>query len=189
MHRNKKLRGYQTFVTDNWLGGIYGSSGVLGTKGGGSMAAAWAVMHHLGNEGYERVTAAARAACLQLAAAVGAMPELTIRAAPQRNAARLRCRRRGRARRVRRCRLTVAPRLVRRSARSSPVAALHGQRRARGQDRGVRHRSPRQHRRGGRARRNAAIKAPTARSSSAAARRTTRDAIVCTCSRRRLAVP
>jgi glutamate/tyrosine decarboxylase-like PLP-dependent enzyme len=83
MHRNKRLRGYQTFVTDNWLGGVYGSSGVLGTKGGGSMAAAWAVMRHLGNEGYERVTAAARAACLQLAAAVAEMPELTIRAAPQ----------------------------------------------------------------------------------------------------------
>ena len=60
MHRNKQLRGYQTFVTDNWLGGLYGSSGVLGTKGGGSMAAAWAVMHHLGNEGYLRVTGAAR---------------------------------------------------------------------------------------------------------------------------------
>ena len=26
---------YQTFVTDNWLGGLYGSSGVLGTKSGG----------------------------------------------------------------------------------------------------------------------------------------------------------
>jgi glutamate/tyrosine decarboxylase-like PLP-dependent enzyme len=83
MHRNKRLRSYQTFVTDNWLGGLYGSSGVLGTKGGGSMAAAWAVMHHLGNEGYMRVTAAARAACLELAAAVAAMPELTIRAQPE----------------------------------------------------------------------------------------------------------
>jgi glutamate/tyrosine decarboxylase-like PLP-dependent enzyme len=82
MHRNKRLRSYQTFVTDNWLGGIYGSSGVLGTKGGGSMAAAWAVMHHLGNDGYMRVTAAARAACLQLAAAVAEIPELMIRAAP-----------------------------------------------------------------------------------------------------------
>ncbi len=83
MHRNKRLRAYQTFVTDNWLGGMYGSSGVLGTKGGGSMAAAWAVMHHLGNDGYLRVTAAARASCLQLAAAVAEIPELTIRAAPQ----------------------------------------------------------------------------------------------------------
>ena len=82
MHRNKKLRGYQTFVTDNWLGGVYGSSGVLGTKGGGSMAAAWAVMRYLGNDGYMRVTAAARNACLELAAAVGDIPELVLRAEP-----------------------------------------------------------------------------------------------------------
>jgi sphinganine-1-phosphate aldolase len=82
IHRSKKLRSYQTFVTDNWLGGVYGSSGVLGTKGGGSMAAAWAVMRYLGNDGYMRVTAAARAACLELAAAVRSMPELAIRAEP-----------------------------------------------------------------------------------------------------------
>ena len=24
LHRTKRLRGYQTFVTDNWLGGVYG---------------------------------------------------------------------------------------------------------------------------------------------------------------------
>ncbi|MEY3167841.1 MAG: hypothetical protein RLZZ343_1644, partial [Actinomycetota bacterium] len=51
LHRNKKLRSYQTFVTDNWLGGFYGSSGVLGTKSGGPMAAAWAVMNYLGDDG------------------------------------------------------------------------------------------------------------------------------------------
>ncbi len=83
VHRNKQLRSYQTYVTDNWLGGMYGSSGVLGTKGGGSMSAAWAVMHYLGDEGYKRVTAAARTACLQLAAAVRATPQLVIRADPQ----------------------------------------------------------------------------------------------------------
>ena len=82
MHRNKQLRAYQTYVTDNWLGGVYGSSGVLGTKSGGPWAAAWAVMHHLGDAGYERVTAAARAACLELTGAIEAMPELTIRARP-----------------------------------------------------------------------------------------------------------
>ena len=82
MHRNKKLRSYQTFMTDNWLGGAYGSSGVLGTKGGGSIAAAWAVMRYLGNDGYMRVTAAARKACLELAAAVGDIPELVLRAEP-----------------------------------------------------------------------------------------------------------
>jgi glutamate/tyrosine decarboxylase-like PLP-dependent enzyme len=70
-------------VTDNWLGGLYGSSGILGTKGGGSMAAAWAVMHYLGDEGYLRLTAAARGACLQFAAAIEAIPELTLRARPE----------------------------------------------------------------------------------------------------------
>ena len=47
------------------------------------MAAAWAVMHYFGDEGYMRVTAAARKACLQLAAAVRAIPQLVIRAEPQ----------------------------------------------------------------------------------------------------------
>jgi glutamate/tyrosine decarboxylase-like PLP-dependent enzyme len=78
MHRDKKLRAYQTFVTDNWLGGLYGSSGVLGTKGGGAMAAAWAVMHHIGDDGYLRLTAAARTACEELAAEVRATPELEL---------------------------------------------------------------------------------------------------------------
>lgn len=81
-HRNKSLRQYQTFVTDNWLGGIYGSSGVLGTKSGGSMGAAWAVMNYLGDEGYLRLTAAARHATEQLAAAIEARPQLVLRAQP-----------------------------------------------------------------------------------------------------------
>jgi glutamate/tyrosine decarboxylase-like PLP-dependent enzyme len=83
VHRSKQLRSYQTYVTDNWLGGLYGSSGVLGTKSGGPWAAAWAVMHHLGDDGYLRLTAAARAACLQLAAAIGEIPELQLRAQPE----------------------------------------------------------------------------------------------------------
>ncbi len=83
IHRSKRLRSYQTFLTDNWLGGVYGSSGVLGTKSGGSIAAAWAVLNHLGEQGYRRVTAAARGACTELAAAIGAIPELRLLAEPQ----------------------------------------------------------------------------------------------------------
>jgi sphinganine-1-phosphate aldolase len=82
VHRTKALRRFQTFVTDNWLGGLYGSSGVLGTKSGGAMAVAWAVMHHLGTEGYLRLTGTARQACLRLADIVTSMPELALRAAP-----------------------------------------------------------------------------------------------------------
>jgi glutamate/tyrosine decarboxylase-like PLP-dependent enzyme len=82
MHRSKQLRAHQTFVTDNWLGGFYGSSGVLGTKSGGAMAAAWAVLHHLGDEGYLRLTAAARGACDELADAIDEIPELQLWARP-----------------------------------------------------------------------------------------------------------
>jgi glutamate/tyrosine decarboxylase-like PLP-dependent enzyme len=46
------------------------------------MAAAWAVMHHLGDDGYLRLTAQARRATEALAAAITAMPELALRAEP-----------------------------------------------------------------------------------------------------------
>lgn len=82
MYRNKQLRSYQTFVTDNWLGGFYGSSGMLGTKSGGPMAAAWAVMNYLGDAGYERLTAAARLACVTLADQIASIPGLELRAFP-----------------------------------------------------------------------------------------------------------
>ena len=32
LHRNRELRRHQTFATDNWLGGLYASSGILGTQ-------------------------------------------------------------------------------------------------------------------------------------------------------------
>lgn len=81
-YRSKELRADQTFVTDNWLGGLYGSSGVLGTKSGGPIAAAWAVMHHLGDSGYLRLTEAARRATLELVDGIHARPAFVLRAEP-----------------------------------------------------------------------------------------------------------
>jgi glutamate/tyrosine decarboxylase-like PLP-dependent enzyme len=70
VHRNRELGQHQIFVTDNWLGGLYGSSGVLGTKSGGPIAAAWAVMQYLGEDGYLRLTRVAKEAAEQLIAAL-----------------------------------------------------------------------------------------------------------------------
>jgi glutamate/tyrosine decarboxylase-like PLP-dependent enzyme len=78
VHRDKALRSHQTFLTDNWTGGVYGSSGVLGTKSGGPIAAAWAVMQHLGEDGYLRLTRDARSATLQLRARLEAIPRLAV---------------------------------------------------------------------------------------------------------------
>jgi glutamate/tyrosine decarboxylase-like PLP-dependent enzyme len=82
-YATKYLRSFQSFVTDNWLGGMYGSSGMLGTKSGGSMASAWAVMHYLGEDGYLRLTRQAREATLQLAKILDASNDYCLRAQPQ----------------------------------------------------------------------------------------------------------
>ena len=56
IHRTKELRKYQTFVFDAWLGGFYASPNLQGTRSGLPMAAAWAVMQHLGVDGYVQLT-------------------------------------------------------------------------------------------------------------------------------------
>ena len=56
LHRAKDLRRYQTFVFDGWLGGLYASPNLQGTRSGAPMAAAWAVMRHLGVDGYVELT-------------------------------------------------------------------------------------------------------------------------------------
>lgn len=82
LHRNKTLRNDQVFMTDNWLGGMYGSSGILGTKSGGSIASSWAVMRFLGEDGYLRVTQSARTTALAIAAHIESSTLLTMRSTP-----------------------------------------------------------------------------------------------------------
>jgi sphinganine-1-phosphate aldolase len=83
LHRNRELRRDQTFRTDNWLGGIYASSGILGTKSGGPIAAAWAVLRHLGEEGYLRLTRTAREAFEALVAGLRATPGVRVLGEPE----------------------------------------------------------------------------------------------------------
>ena len=56
LHRTKESRSHQIFMFDGWLGGLYASPNLQGTRSGAPMAAAWAVMQHLGLEGYLRLT-------------------------------------------------------------------------------------------------------------------------------------
>jgi glutamate/tyrosine decarboxylase-like PLP-dependent enzyme len=82
MYASKRLRSYQGFITDQWLGGMYASSGMLGTKSGGAIAAAWAVMHFLGDDGYLRLTRSARVATEKLAHHISNHSELSLLAQP-----------------------------------------------------------------------------------------------------------
>jgi len=56
LHHTKESRRYQTFTFDDWLGGFYASPNMQGTRSGLPMACAWAVMQHLGVDGYVDLT-------------------------------------------------------------------------------------------------------------------------------------
>ena len=77
-YASKELRRYQAFTTDDWLGGFYGSPSMPGTRPAGPLAAAWAVVNHLGVEGYLGLTERAHDAALVIRAAVDATEGLAI---------------------------------------------------------------------------------------------------------------
>jgi glutamate/tyrosine decarboxylase-like PLP-dependent enzyme len=56
LYRTRELRRHQFFVHTDWSGGIYASPTMTGTRPGGAIAAAWAIMNHLGEEGYLAIT-------------------------------------------------------------------------------------------------------------------------------------
>ncbi len=55
LYKNRKLRRKQFFVHADWSGGIFASTTFMGTKSGGPLAGCWAVMNHLGREGYRTI--------------------------------------------------------------------------------------------------------------------------------------
>ena len=83
LHRNKSLRRHQTFVFDDWLGGFYASPNMQGTRAGLPMACAWAILHHLGLEGYLRLTEATIEARQMLVEGVRAQPGLRVLGEPE----------------------------------------------------------------------------------------------------------
>nr|XP_056706485.1 sphingosine-1-phosphate lyase 1 [Euleptes europaea] len=56
LYSDKKYRYYQFFVATDWQGGIYASPTVAGSRPGGIIAACWAAMMHLGEDGYVEAT-------------------------------------------------------------------------------------------------------------------------------------
>ena len=48
---------FQGYEFDEWPRGKYSTQTLVGTRAGGAIAAAWAVMNYLGEEGYLKVTA------------------------------------------------------------------------------------------------------------------------------------
>lgn len=82
IHRDEMLRNHQVFVFDGWLGGFYASSGIAGSKPAGPIAAAWAVMHLLGEAGYQRLTRTTLDATRRLVDGVNALDGLQVLGEP-----------------------------------------------------------------------------------------------------------
>ncbi len=58
LYRNSDLRKKQYFIYMGWPGGIYASPSIAGSRSGGVIASAWAMLHFMGNEGYLKMAKA-----------------------------------------------------------------------------------------------------------------------------------
>ena len=82
LYRDRELRKLQYFVYVDWPGGIYASPSMTGARGGAPLAAAWAVLRHLGAEGFMRLAGEALDAAGRLMAGVREVPGLRILGEP-----------------------------------------------------------------------------------------------------------
>ncbi|MDG2336270.1 MAG: aspartate aminotransferase family protein [Myxococcota bacterium] len=74
-HRSEEQREFQVFESGNWPGGHMRTPTAAGTRPGGAIASAWAVLHALGVEGYRekaRIVCETRA---RMMAAIDALPD------------------------------------------------------------------------------------------------------------------
>lgn len=82
IYRTRALRRHQHFVHADWPGGLFGSPSVLGTRPGGAIAAAWAVMTYLGEEGYLDLAKRAMDATGKLVRGIAETPGLQLLGKP-----------------------------------------------------------------------------------------------------------
>jgi len=82
LYRTHALARKQLFVTTDWLGGLYASTSMAGTRPAGPIAAAWAALMHIGYEGYCELTRVAHDAARELRAGIEAVEALEVRGDP-----------------------------------------------------------------------------------------------------------
>lgn len=80
--RDKKLRQHQIFVCAEWTGYSMVNTTIQSTKSGGPMAAAWATLHHIGDEGYMELMRRSMQATDRLIAGINAIGELRVMGEP-----------------------------------------------------------------------------------------------------------
>jgi len=83
LYRNMDYMKHQFSVSESWPGGVFASPGLLGTRPGGSFAAAWATMKALGWSGYLELTRVVMDTTKALLDGIRTIPELEILGEPE----------------------------------------------------------------------------------------------------------
>jgi sphinganine-1-phosphate aldolase len=78
LHRDPDWFAHQVFLYDQWPSGMYGSPGVAGARSAAPIATAWAVLQHLGWDGYVDIMREVMATTAQLRAAIVELSPLAI---------------------------------------------------------------------------------------------------------------
>ena len=85
LYRSEEVLQHQIFIQTEWIGGVYASATILGSRTAGPIAAAWTAMCSLGKEGYMRVTDEIMTAVKYLRESISTIPGLEIVGEPVMN--------------------------------------------------------------------------------------------------------
>jgi glutamate/tyrosine decarboxylase-like PLP-dependent enzyme len=85
LHRSKELRRHQMYACANWTGYTIVNPTVQSTKSAGPVAAAWAVLHFIGDDGYLEIARQVLDATRRIAAGIRAIPGLCLLGEPDMN--------------------------------------------------------------------------------------------------------
>ncbi len=83
LYLNSGLRRYQYFAYADWPGGLFVSPSATGTRPGGAIASAYAVLNYLGRQGYQNLARKVMTITKKLQEGISEIPELFILGKPE----------------------------------------------------------------------------------------------------------
>lgn len=83
LYRNAALRRHQFHVYSGWTGGIYASPTMAGTRPGGGIAAAWAMLNYQGQAGYLKMAKATMAATQAIREGLAQIDDIEVLGQPE----------------------------------------------------------------------------------------------------------
>jgi sphinganine-1-phosphate aldolase len=78
LYRNPEMRMKQFYIYPDWPGGIFASVALMGTRSGGSVAGAWALINFIGKEGYREIVRQVMEATRKIITGINSIPGLHV---------------------------------------------------------------------------------------------------------------